>query len=148
MNTQDYPEHTAPEPPAGMKWEYRGLGWSPKRMATYYYIDVKTLSKVISGMPFGISCTYYFEAVHLVAEKKPSIESIMEALCELRDSLARMSANGKAMSKDHAFHALDNDPNGTLKTRALVERAKSQAYWLAMEKVHSLIDGIKSGKIE
>ena len=148
MNTQDYPEHTAPEPPAGMKWEYRGAAWSYKREATYYYIGDKTPSNVLSGLPSGGSGTHYFEAVPILTEQKPSIDQILEALCELRDLFAGMSANGKAMSSDHAFHALDNDPDGTLKTRALIEKAESQAYWSAMGEVHSLIGKIEEGEIE
>ena len=74
MNTQDYPEHTAPAPPAGMKWEYRGLGWNPKRKATYYHINNETPSNVLSGIAFGISCTHYFEAVPIPAPKTPTEE--------------------------------------------------------------------------
>ena len=148
MNTQDYPEHTAPEPPAVMKWDYRGTGWTPKREATYYYIGDETPSKVKSGSPYGMDYLHYFEAVPVVAEKKPSIDQILEALCELRNSLARVSSSCKEMAQDHAFHALDCDSDGSLKTAALIEKAKSQAYWLAMEKVDSLIDGIKAGEIE
>lgn len=74
MNTQDYPEHTAPEPPAGMKWEYRGTGWGPTRETTYYYIGDEAPSKVISGTPFGIPYTYYFESVPFVDEQETSAE--------------------------------------------------------------------------
>ena len=76
MNTQDYPEHTAPEPSVGMKWEYRGLGWNSKQKSTYYYIGDGTPSKVISGTPFGISCIYYFEAVPLTVEPKVLLDKL------------------------------------------------------------------------
>ena len=108
MNTQDYPEHTAPEPPAGREWKYRGLGWISDCKATYYYIvdpiksvnpEAETPSEVKSSFTYGVNCLHYFEAVPLVDEQKPSIKSIMEALCELRKSLSgSLSSAWKACS--------------------------------------------------
>ena len=80
-----YPEHAAPEPPAGMKWDYRGLGWTSDRRATYYYIgdpnksvntNAGTPSDIKSNIPYGVGYLHYFEAVPLTVEPKVLLDKL------------------------------------------------------------------------
>jgi hypothetical protein len=60
-----YPDHTAPAPPAGHVWEYRGVGWNPGIPVTYYAADNDGCADTLKGFgtPAGASGCHYFEAV-------------------------------------------------------------------------------------
>lgn len=77
-----YPEHIPPEPPTGMKWEYRGKGWDPQKKVTYYLINsMKFASDVIKDrMPDGLDKIDYFEAVPDVTSE---VEDVLEEALRL-----------------------------------------------------------------
>lgn len=65
INMTPYPAHTPPTPPEGMRWEYRGMGWTNgRKLTTFYTLN----SEGETGWnpdttPLGFSDTHYFEAV-------------------------------------------------------------------------------------
>ena len=63
MKTTDtpYPPHTPPAAPEGMRWEYRGEAWDPRREVTYYIGSGKPFC--LTRTPNGCKGLHYFEAV-------------------------------------------------------------------------------------
>jgi hypothetical protein len=64
----EYPEHTSPAPPKGMKWEYRGEAWTSKGQEVgYYYLDTRGKSRRViqaqNAIAMGLDGVHYFEAV-------------------------------------------------------------------------------------
>lgn len=76
----NYPEHTPPEPPTGMKWEYRGLGWYPKKEVTFYHMQstFNDIFFIMSCLPAGNLHSHYFEAVPII----PVSQVVMHAIEE------------------------------------------------------------------
>jgi len=65
MNTP-YPEHTPPTPPEGMRWEYRGMGWTGRCDIAFYGLHdwLGTIQISVPGQqPGGFETRHYFEAV-------------------------------------------------------------------------------------
>lgn len=69
----EYPEHTPPASPEGMKWEYRGMGRNPKTEKTYYclYKESDYPEDVHNRIPDGLVKLHYFEAVPDLADRGP-----------------------------------------------------------------------------
>lgn len=73
INMTPYPAHTPPTPPEGMRWEYRGMGWTNgRKLTTFYTLN----SEGETGWnpdttPLGFSDTHYFEAVPIKTDYDP-----------------------------------------------------------------------------
>lgn len=66
MNTEE-PKITLPVPPSCHAWEYRGMGWDPKRKVCYAYHSPSgfTFSVLEEAIPVGVKDFHYWEAVQL-----------------------------------------------------------------------------------
>ena len=73
------------------------------------------------------------------------MKPIRDALVELGQSLDRMATRAIANAKDDALAALDGDPKATANAKA--NRARHEAYILAMEKVDDLRREVEAGNI-
>ncbi len=74
-----------PEPPAGHRWEYRGLGWNPQHQARYSYIGNKTGSWDMGHRtPDGWKDFHYLEAVKIETPDytSPEYRARVEAACK------------------------------------------------------------------
>ena len=88
----EYPEHTPPAPPEGMKWEYRGMGWSSEgRPTTYYYLggNIDPLKPMIGDNTpaSGLLGLQYFEAVPDVG-----VEKFYEKMDEIANTASQVLA--------------------------------------------------------
>lgn len=94
MNENE-PKVEMPEPPAGHRWEYRGMGWDNGGKSTVY-CHTTYYSGVARGAgdrPSGIDDYHYWEAVpHPVAEENRKLrENLERENAELRNVIDRES---------------------------------------------------------
>ena len=71
MQDLPYPNHTPPPAPEGMKWEYRGMGWTREslRPSVYYTLSFKQMVKgPVMRRPQGALDQHYFEAVPILKD--------------------------------------------------------------------------------
>jgi hypothetical protein len=73
------------------------------------------------------------------------MKPIRDALLELGQSLDRMAIRAITNAKDDALAALDGDPKATANAKS--NRARHEAYILAMEKVDDLRRALERGDI-